>query len=120
MKVHQVGVADVWAIAADTDGIDGSEDNAGAVLAPDSIRKGGDAKDRLAKKDSYGFFGESRLDPPHVEIARAEVGGKGDQAGFAAFFSSVASAACSTRSIRVTSARGALSPLRKPVLRIRR
>ena len=31
MKVHQVGVADVWAIAADTDGIDGSEDNAGAV-----------------------------------------------------------------------------------------
>ena len=31
MKVHQVGVADVWAIAAETDGIDGSEDNAGAV-----------------------------------------------------------------------------------------
>jgi glycerate-2-kinase len=27
-------VADVGAIAADTDGIDGSEDNAGAVLAP--------------------------------------------------------------------------------------
>ena len=56
MKVHQVGVADVWAIAADTDGIDGSEDNAGAVLAPDNVRKGGDAKDRLAKHDSYGFF----------------------------------------------------------------
>ena len=50
-------VADVWAIAADTDGIDGSEDNAGAVLAPDNIRKGGDAKG-LAKNDRYGFFGE--------------------------------------------------------------
>ena len=67
MKVHQVGVADVWAIAADTDGIDGSEDNAGAVLAPDNVRKGGDAKDRLAKNDRYGFFGErgeNRLDLP--------------------------------------------------------
>ncbi|TMI15089.1 MAG: hypothetical protein E6H38_07900 [Betaproteobacteria bacterium] len=67
MKVHQVGVADVWAIAADTDGIDGSEDNAGAVMAPDKIRKGGDAKDRLAKNDRYGFFGErgeNRLDLP--------------------------------------------------------
>lgn len=28
---------DVWAIACDTDGIDGSEDNAGAVLTPDTI-----------------------------------------------------------------------------------
>src|SRR5712664_1485360 len=68
-------VADVWAIAADTDGIDGSEDNAGAVLAPDNIRKGGDAKDRPAKNDRYGFFGErgeNRLDLPYVEIARAK------------------------------------------------
>ena len=103
------------------------EDNAGAVPAPNSTRKDGDAKDRLAKNDSYGFFGESRLDLPYVEIARAEVGEKDDQAALAAFFSSlffvfssVASAACSTRSIRVTSARGALSPLRKPVFRIRR
>jgi len=32
--------------------------NAGAVMAPDNIRKGGDAKDRLAKNDRYGFFGE--------------------------------------------------------------
>ena len=32
------------------------EDNAGAVPAPDSTRKGGDAKDRLAKHDNYGFF----------------------------------------------------------------
>ena len=46
----------VWAIACDTDGIDGSEDNAGAVLTPDSMRRGRDAKALLAKHDSYGFF----------------------------------------------------------------
>ncbi|HJY78616.1 MAG TPA: glycerate kinase [Burkholderiales bacterium] len=50
----------VWAIAADTDGIDGSEANAGAVLAPDSleraIREKLNAKNLLAGHDSYGFF----------------------------------------------------------------
>jgi len=49
-------VADVWAIAADTDGIDGSEDNAGAILEPDSIKRGKDPKGMLATHDSYGFF----------------------------------------------------------------
>ena len=51
----------VWAVAADTDGIDGSEDNAGAVLAPDSleraVREKLSAKNLLAGHDSYGFFG---------------------------------------------------------------
>jgi glycerate 2-kinase len=46
----------LWAIAADTDGIDGSEDNAGAILTPESIRKGPDARGHLARHDSYGFF----------------------------------------------------------------
>jgi hydroxypyruvate reductase len=46
----------VWAIAADTDGIDGSEDNAGAILTPDSMTRGRDAKALLARHDSYGFF----------------------------------------------------------------
>lgn len=46
----------VWALAADTDGIDGSEDNAGAVLTPDSMRRGRDARSFLEKHDSYGFF----------------------------------------------------------------
>jgi hydroxypyruvate reductase len=46
----------IWAIAADTDGIDGSEDNAGAILAPDSMARGQDAKAMLARHDSYGFF----------------------------------------------------------------
>jgi len=46
----------VWAIACDTDGIDGTEDNAGAILTPDSMRRGADARALLAKHDSYGFF----------------------------------------------------------------
>ena len=45
-----------WAIACDTDGIDGSESNAGAILSPDSMQRGRDARALLAKHDSYGFF----------------------------------------------------------------
>ncbi|MFO1198690.1 MAG: glycerate kinase [Burkholderiaceae bacterium] len=55
------GVANAWALAADTDGIDGSEDNAGAVLAPDTLARaaaaGLDARRRLDDNDGYGFFG---------------------------------------------------------------
>jgi glycerate 2-kinase len=54
------GLSGVHAIACDTDGIDGSEDNAGAVLSPDSLsraaKRGADAKSLLANNDSYGFF----------------------------------------------------------------
>jgi hydroxypyruvate reductase len=46
----------IWAIAADTDGIDGSEDNAGAILTPESMRRCVDGKDFLDRHDSYGFF----------------------------------------------------------------
>ena len=60
LGVELEGVQSVWAIAADTDGIDGSEDNAGALLCPDSLRRAGErgvsAKTLLAKNDSYGFF----------------------------------------------------------------
>ncbi len=54
------GQADTWALACDTDGIDGSEDNAGAWLAPDTIRRaramGLDPRAMLAGNDGYGFF----------------------------------------------------------------
>jgi glycerate 2-kinase len=50
----------IHALAGDTDGIDGTEDNAGALLAPDSIARaaslGVEAKARLADNDGYGFF----------------------------------------------------------------
>jgi glycerate 2-kinase len=49
-----------WALACDTDGIDGSEDNAGAILAPDSLAraraKGVEARKLLADNDGYSFF----------------------------------------------------------------
>lgn len=50
----------VYAIACDTDGIDGSEDNAGAVYAPDSVARAEDLGMRavamLDNNDGYGFF----------------------------------------------------------------
>ncbi|MGD1906361.1 MAG: glycerate kinase [Leptolyngbyaceae cyanobacterium] len=50
----------VWAIACDTDGIDGSETNAGAVITPDSLaqarQQGLSAADYLHRHDSYSFF----------------------------------------------------------------
>lgn len=50
----------VWALAGDTDGIDGMEDNAGAIAGPDSLSRGATkgliAKDRLEQNDGYGFF----------------------------------------------------------------
>jgi hydroxypyruvate reductase len=54
------GAAGIHALACDTDGIDGSEDNAGAVLTPDSLARAV-AKDIRADKllennDGYGFF----------------------------------------------------------------
>jgi glycerate 2-kinase len=50
----------IYALAADTDGIDGSQDNAGALLTPDSCARarslGLDAAALLADNDSYRFF----------------------------------------------------------------
>ncbi len=49
-----------WAIACDTDGIDGSEDNAGALLTPDTLARahalGIHAEKLLQSHDSHGFF----------------------------------------------------------------
>ena len=50
----------IWALAADTDGIDGVEDNAGALLAPDTLTRASalnlKLSDYLARNDAYGFF----------------------------------------------------------------
>jgi hydroxypyruvate reductase len=60
LAVALEGVPNVYAIAADTDGIDGSEDNAGAVISPDTLARaaarGLDAKQLLDENDSYSLF----------------------------------------------------------------
>jgi hydroxypyruvate reductase len=54
------GTPGVHVLAADTDGIDGIEDNAGAVVTPDTLARaaaaGLKAGDFLDRNDAYGFF----------------------------------------------------------------
>ncbi len=54
------GAPHIHAIAGDSDGIDGTENAAGALVAPDTLRRarllGLDAVKMLASHDSYGFF----------------------------------------------------------------
>jgi glycerate 2-kinase len=50
----------VWVLAADTDGIDGVEDNAGAIVTPDTLARaaqaGLKAQEFLDRNDAYNFF----------------------------------------------------------------
>ena len=50
----------IYALACDTDGIDGSEDNAGAICAPDSLKRAHEnglyPKLMLENNDAYAFF----------------------------------------------------------------
>lgn len=50
----------IWALAADTDGIDGVENNAGALVTPDTLERatrcGLSLEDHFDRNDSYGFF----------------------------------------------------------------
>jgi glycerate 2-kinase len=54
------GAPGIYALACDTDGIDGTEDNAGAMINPDTLKRatkaGTSPQDALEKNDSYGFF----------------------------------------------------------------
>jgi hydroxypyruvate reductase len=54
------GAANVHALSCDTDGIDGSEDNAGAIVTPDTLARARaanlHAQQYLADNDAYGFF----------------------------------------------------------------
>lgn len=60
LAVHLHGAEGVYALAADTDGIDGTEDNAGAIIDPETLERARhqamDAKAYLANNDGYGFF----------------------------------------------------------------
>jgi hydroxypyruvate reductase len=54
------GLPGVYGLTGDTDGIDGTESNAGAIIAPDTLERarriGLSGKASLAENDGYGFF----------------------------------------------------------------
>lgn len=54
------GAPRIYAIACDTDGIDGTEDNAGGIVTPDTLGRaralGLDPQAMLNANDAYGFF----------------------------------------------------------------
>jgi hydroxypyruvate reductase len=60
LAVALEGAAGIYAIACDTDGIDGTQDNAGALLGPDTLARaralGLDPAARLLNNDGYGVF----------------------------------------------------------------
>jgi hydroxypyruvate reductase len=60
LAVNLAGEPGIYALAGDTDGVDGTEDNAGAILTPDALARGAarnlDAKRMLADNDGYSFF----------------------------------------------------------------
>jgi glycerate 2-kinase len=55
------GHSGIYALAGDTDGVDGQEEIAGACIAPDSLARawslGLRPRDMLANNDGHGFFG---------------------------------------------------------------
>ncbi len=59
----ELGTEGIHAIACDTDGIDGSEANAGAILDPQSVERararGVAARTALERHDAWGFFAAS-------------------------------------------------------------
>ncbi len=60
LAVDLGGTPGVYAIAGDTDGVDGQEEIAGAYLAPDTLERAWNAglkpRDHLADNDGHGFF----------------------------------------------------------------
>jgi hydroxypyruvate reductase len=60
LAVALEGAPGVYALACDTDGIDGTPDSAGAVISPDTLARAGaagvDADAALDRNDSHGFF----------------------------------------------------------------
>ena len=60
LAIELKGASGIWALAADSDGIDGSEDNAGAFVTPDTLSRaaalGLDPALYLANNDSYSLF----------------------------------------------------------------
>jgi glycerate 2-kinase len=70
------GEACIWAISGDTDGIDGTEDFAGAIASPDTLRRcahaGLNARRSLAEHDSFAVLDAIgdliRTGPTHTNV----------------------------------------------------
>jgi glycerate 2-kinase len=60
LLIELAGTEAIYALACDTDGLDGSENNAGALITPDSLHRaeklGLNATAYLANNDAYTFF----------------------------------------------------------------
>lgn len=60
LAVVAAGAPGIWAVAGDSDGIDGTEDAAGAIVAPDTLARGAalglTARAYLTAHDSYTYF----------------------------------------------------------------
>lgn len=60
LAIELDGLADVYALAGDTDGVDGAEEVAGAIVTPDTLARAGalgvSAKAALSDNDGHGFF----------------------------------------------------------------
>ncbi len=60
LAIGLAGAPGIHAIACDTDGIDGTEDNAGAIIGPDTLARaaalGLDPAAALASNETYAFF----------------------------------------------------------------
>jgi glycerate 2-kinase len=50
------GHARIHALACDTDGVDGAAEVAGAIIAPDTLVRGPDAVEALARNDAHSYF----------------------------------------------------------------
>ena len=60
LAIELDGQQDVWSLAGDTDGVDGLEEIAGAIITPDTLKRAWAAgirpRDALADNDGHGFF----------------------------------------------------------------
>ena len=60
LAIELAGRSGIFALAGDTDGVDGAEEVAGAIVAPDTIARavslGLSPRARLADNDGHGFF----------------------------------------------------------------
>jgi glycerate-2-kinase len=60
LAVTLEGLPGVFALAGDTDGVDGAEEIAGAIVVPDTLQRAAklpiSAKEYLANNDAHSFF----------------------------------------------------------------